>query len=514
MRWWIPLLVGVIVLAGCSDSTEQDATTGDSPDETAEADSGPTADGPSTPVDSNHDNSTVTTTAAPQSEPRQDLLGYRASLYPTDFPTERKSLSGTHEIVDAGFPRDVTIDDIEIETIEMPYPALMYTRDDDEIFVIGGTPLAIDNYVSLIDGLPPGENETDPYFAKYDPTTGNIVYLDLDRGSGVPYLGGALVHADGFIYVVSQSHLYRVEPESMTIEASVDLPADGPATVYNGLAVSRTGQLILKSLSFAGGASELSLVDPASLEIVFSLECDCSSPRLTLAVDDNGVEHLYHLNRQQTFRYVVEQDSLTLDETWIARFDPDGTGVNQEPTSPVVVDGQVFYTTNTNVDATLPMRAFWQDVNATYTPDMAPLEGPLLFEDPANRAGWSFSGLAADEATGIFMAVDQQRGLTNAFRPTDDGGIDILWQRELRVSASNTHVTDRQLVYVTDFVDGSNHLVVLDLLTGEEIVRVPTPATRATIGAILFTPDGDVYLASNEPGEPTGFLVRMSVSQE
>ena len=40
------------------------------------------------------------------------------------------------------------------------------------------------------------------------------------------------------------------------------------------------------------------------------------------------------------------------------------------------------------------------------------------------------------------------------------------------------------------------------------------PSTRATIGAILVTGDGDVYLASNEPGEPTGFLVRMSVSQE
>jgi len=514
VRWWIPLLVGVVAVTACSDDTDATPPPEVGSSEPAEEDSGPTPNQSTTTTDGAAPAPEDTSTAEPDSGTDRELLGYRASLYPTDFPTERKSLSGTHEIVDAGFPRDVTLDDIEIETIDMPYPALMYTRDDDEIFVIGGTPLAIDNYVSLIDGLPPGENETDPYFAKYDPTTGNIVYLDLDRGSGVPYLGGALVHADGYIYVVSQSHLYRVEPESMRIEASVDLPTDDPATVYNGLAVSRTGQLILKSLSFGGGAANLSLVDPATLEVVFSLDCDCRSPRLTLAVDGNGVEHLYHLNREQTFRYVVEQDSLTLDETWIARFDPDGTGMNQEPTSPVVVDGQVFYTTNTSVDATLPMRVFWQDVNATYTPDMPPLEGPLLFEDPDNRAGWSFSGLAADEATGIFMAVDQQRGLTNAFRPTDDGGIDILWQRELRVSASNTHVTDRQMVYITDFVDGSNHLVVLDLLTGEEIVRVPTPAARATIGAILVTADGDVYLASNEPGEPTGFLIRLSVSQE
>ena len=74
-----------------------------------------------------------------------------------------------------------------------------------------------------------------------------------------------------------------------------------------------------------------------------------------------------------------------------------------------------------------------------------------------------------------------------------------------------TVVSDRQLVYATDFVDGSNHLVVLDLMTGDELLRVPTPATRATIGAILCTPDGEVYLASNEPGRSTGFLVRVYV---
>lgn len=34
---------------------------------------------------------------------------------------------------------------------------------------------------------------------------------------------------------------------------------------------------------------------------------------------------------------------------------------------------------------------------------------------------------------------------------------------------------------------------------------------RATIGMILFMPNGDVYKAGNEPGQPTGFLVRFSV---
>ena len=440
-----------------------------------------------------------------------DLVGYRASLYATDFPTERKNLNGTHTLMNVGFPRNVRAEDVLVETIEMPFPALLYSRDPDEIFVFGGTPLALNTFVSLIDGLPEGESATAPYFAKYTPSTGELVSVDLDRGSTLAYLGGALMHTDGFVYVVSQAHLYKFEPTSMTIVASVDLPAPDPGTVYNGLAVSRTGELILKSVSFVSGDTALLLINTDPLETVFSTPCECASPRLTLAIDSQGVEHLYHLNREITFRYLVEPGSLTLDPNWSSRFDPDGLGENQEPTSPVVLNGRVYYTTNTSFDSTLPMRVFWQEQNATYTPDMPPLTGPLLFDDPAERAGWSFSGMYADESTGILFGQDQGRGLVNAFLPRDDGSIDILWQKQLRVSAGNTAVADRRMVYFTDFVNDSNNLVVLDLDTGDELLRLPTPAKRATIGSILLTRDGEVYLASNEPGEPTGLLIRFRV---
>jgi hypothetical protein len=273
----------------------------------------------------------------------------------------------------------------------------------------------------------------------------------------------------------------------MTVESSVALPAASPATIYNGLLTSSTGELILKSLSFAGGESEILLIDPDTLEITFSTPCACASPRLSLAVDENGVEHLYHLNREQTFRYVIEPGLLTLDPNWIASFDPDGTGVNQEPTSPVIVDGRVYYTTNTNLDA------------------------ELLFEGVEDVPGWSFSGISADEASGIFIGVDQANGLINAFQPDESGDIEILWQHEQIIGSGINIVSDRGLVYANDYVDGSLHLVVRDLFTGEEVLRVPTPATRASLGSIVSTENGDIYMAANEPGQPTGFLLRLYI---
>jgi hypothetical protein len=440
-------------------------------------------------------------------------LGYRAGLYDTAFPSERVNLNATHAVIQGGFPRGTTVEDVAVELIEMPYPILLYTRDADELFIYGGTPLAIEDYAGLIDGLPAGENETAPYFAKCNTFTGEITYLDLDRGKGIPYLGGALVHADGYVYVVSQSHLYKIEPETMTIEASMDLPANNFATVYNGLVTSRTGELILKSLSFTSKTGQILLIDPATMDITFSMDCECASPRLTVSTLENGEEYLYHLNRSQTFRYLIEPGSLTLDEDWIVSFDPYGFGVdkNDEPTSPVIVDGTVFYTTNTNLDAATPMRVFWQDTEATYTPDMPPLPGPLLFEGVEDVPGWSFGGLSADDRTGVLIAIDQANGLIVGFLPNEDGTIDRLWQHEMAIASSTTIASETGMLYFIDSKTGAHDLVVLDVVTGEVLLRVPTPATRASLGSIVFTENGDVWMADSESGQPTGFLTRFYV---
>lgn len=444
-----------------------------------------------------------------------DLVGYRASLYPTHVPTERKNLNGTNTLRNVGLPRAARLEELEIDMFEMPYPTAMYTREPDEIFVFGGTPIFIEDIVARIDGLPAGDNETAPYFAKFNPITEEIVYVALDRGAmTLPYLGGALIHADGFVYVVAQAHLYKIEPASMAIVASVALPTANQSTIYNGIITGRTGELIAKGFTLDTGESSLLLIDGDTMQVTFELECEeCATARMALELDENGVEHLYHLNEEQTFRFVVERGSLTLDESWVVGIDPYGTGQRDEPTSPVVMNGRVYYTTNTrHTTSTQPMRAFWQEVNATYTPDMPPLAGSLMFEDPEDMVGWSFSGLAADEDGGVLLGNDQGRGLVNAFVVNDDGTLSILWQKDATVSASGAVVADREVVYVTDYVDGSNHLVVLDLMTGNELLRIPTPATRATIGSILLTPDNEVFLASNEPGQPTGLLVRVRVA--
>jgi hypothetical protein len=203
---------------------------------------------------------------------------------------------------------------------------------------------------------------------------------------------------------------------------------------------------------------------------------------------------------------------LKVDPNWVSHYDPYNTGLaeNAEPASPVVVNGRVFYTTNTTFSATEPMRIFWQDIEANYSSASTPLTGPELFAG-SEEGGWSFFHLSIDEATGIIIGNDQGNGLLTALRVIGDKEIERLWQIELNTSARPVIVSDREMVYANDFVDGRDHLVVLDLTTGEEILRVPTPATRATIATIIVSAANEVYFGSNEPGKPTGLFHRIYV---
>jgi hypothetical protein len=444
--------------------------------------------------------------------------GYRTSLYSTTWPVDMANLNRSNSVVNAGLPRDANVDNIVVETVEMPFPVFAYTRNENEIFVVGGTPFILDKYVSEIDGLSKGRTKSNPHITKYNPQTGEQIRIDLDRGKTINYIGGALIHKNGYVYAVSQSHLYKIEPETMTINMSVDLPtAKYPfsrVTIYNGLSVNKSGLLITKYFTIGSDDSRFMLINPDTLEIENILEYPGASPRLAIS-PIGETEYLYHLNQSETFRLVVDHSKLELDGEWLSKFDPYGTGKskNEEPTSPVVVDNTAFYTTNTMYDSAEPMRIFWQDTEEIFSKSDEPLSGELLFEG-ANNGGWSFFHLSIDEDTGIIIGNDQGNGLLCAVKVNENGKLDRLWQKELCVSARPAIVSDRQMVYSTDFVNGHNDLVVLDLLTGDELIRVTTPATRATISTIVVSSNNEVYFGSNEPGKKTGLFHRIYVKDE
>jgi hypothetical protein len=61
-------------------------------------------------------------------------------------------------------------------------------------------------------------------------------------------------------------------------------------------------------------------------------------------------------------------------------------------------------------------------------------------------------------------------------------------------------VPDRDLLYIDDWKDGHDHLVVLRLSTGEELASVTLSSRLPTIGTIFTGMDDDVFLISSEAG--------------
>ena len=93
-----------------------------------------------------------------------------------------------------------------------------------------------------------------PYIAKIDPATMAVTTLNLTQKHGVNYIGGLLIDSNGYIYAVARAVLYKIDPQTFSIVASVRLPlapdtishAPNKLTAYNGMQATLNGDLILK----------------------------------------------------------------------------------------------------------------------------------------------------------------------------------------------------------------------------------------------------------------------------
>lgn len=444
--------------------------------------------------------------------------GYRAGCYNTIWPVDMANLNRSGTVVGAGLPQMFDAANLTVQSLALPFPVFTYTRDSSEVFVIGGTPYLLDLFGRAIETGDPGTldpsyySQFTPYLAKINPLTNQYQMCNLTGGVGSPYVGGAVVHQNGFVYAVARARLFKIDAATMLSVDSLDLPLVAglsSQTNYNGLSVTGSGKIIAKATSSTDGI--FLLINPDTLKVKFELRRPTGSARITVALDSLSNEYLYHLDQNQTYRFLVRNDSLLYDSTWNAAYSPYGTVDNDEPTSPVVAGGTVYYTTNTVFTAATAMKIFWQQVQQNYAAASDTLGGEYLFADTLS-AGWNFFHLNLDDTlSGIVIAADQSNGCVAALRLNAQKVLERLWEKKYAISAKPAVVADRQKVYINDFQNGTDYFVVLDLLSGTELGRVATPATKPTIATMVIGLNNDVYYCSNEYGSPTGYFHRISL---
>lgn len=484
-------------------------------------------------------------TATPIIEPLTDKqlpAPQRAGYYDTVWPSEHTDLWRSHAVSNVGLPADFDPAKLTVTTANLNLPVWGYTRAKDEVFAIGGSPFMLNKFTQQIkNGGSTSTNSLEqlseadlkaeveesrksvPYVAKVNPLTMQVTLLYLTEGETINYTGGLLMHENGFVYAVSRSYLYKVDPETMKVAASVPLPLVGDSkeqnfwTTYNGLQVIASGELVIKGFYFVDSVSVngwLLLVNPDTLEIDVQQSEALSSARLTIQQAPDGAAMLYQVNATQSLRFKLTDTEFLLDQAWTRDYRTEDDGTTQA-SSPLLFGnvGQVVFANNTAPGVTTPISLFDQPVDVAELP--ATLEGINAFD--SDLPGYNFFMVAGDPfETQILFYYDPINDLIGAHTVRPDGVLQRLWEINgvYKVSASPAICPDRDLLYIDNYQDGTDHFVVLRLSTGEELASVPLSANLPTIGTIFLGMNEDVYILSSEAGSNNGLISRIFLSDQ
>lgn len=376
-------------------------------------------------------------------------------------------------------------DRIEVVHRHAPLVTMTILREPGELFLLRHS--FGDGAIALVERI--------------DPESLEPLATSAELPGGPVWPGGIAAHANGSLYVVFGEHAHRLDA-SLSLLESRRLPRSLP---YNSFVILPDGYLVTKD--FAGSrpgtpigpaerrSSELVVLEPENLEIVATLVL--SEPSIArLSADGSEI-------------YVVGDTSL-LRVRW------DGTALRHDESFQVryrTVDGQTY-----GWDCVLAAGAAWFLDNG---------DGSEAFDGTLFGKGTSSSplhliridlessavnlvevcekpgGLVAnppviDEARDIAVGYDSGNGVLAAFDITSAGELLPRWSR---LQNHGSHLllypdTGELLTGDHDAERGTDHAVVLDIVSGHEIARVDT---GSPVQSVLFPAPGfnrDIYRCS------------------
>jgi sugar lactone lactonase YvrE len=333
-----------------------------------------------------------------------------------------------------------------------------------------------------------------------DPDTLATVHRSPDLPGGPTWPGGVAAHADGSLYVVFGNHAHRLAPDASLL-TSVELPRVRP---YNSFVVLPDGHLVTKDF---GGAlpvgtpapedpTELLVLAPGTLAIVDR----CVLPERSIARLSADGDAVYVVGDTSLFRVVWDGTRLRTDDGFRARYR--------------TLPGQTY-----GWDAVLVAGAAWflDDGEGSHGyagtfrgrgVSSAPLH--LVRVDLATGAvtlaevcgqpnGLIANPPAVDASRGIAVGYDSSNGAMTAFSFSEGSdALTPLWRREQDHASHPLLYPDTGELVTCDHDAErmADHVVVLDITTGEEKARAET---GSPLQSVLFPAPGfgrDLYVCS------------------
>jgi hypothetical protein len=366
---------------------------------------------------------------------------------------------------------------LEVTSRQAMFASMIVLRAPGEVYVQGNSP--------------PASPGTTSWVERIDPVTLETLARSPDLPGGPFWPGGILVHENGDLYITYGRYCHRLDP-GCTLVASRELPRDHP---YNSLLALSDGNLVMKDFIRDGSArSHFSLLEPERLQPVCPEVAipEASIARISKDITPHG-EYVYVVGDHTIFRYRYERGTLTRDDSWRYHYRTLPDGEQSYGWDPVIAGGSAWFMDNGQNNYQGSFRG------------MGVASGPLhLVSVPLDDAtrGQMFApfGLAhgtivnpplVDAARNIVVAYDSGNDRVGGFRYGD--GFEPLWEHEMGASNHFLLFPESGEIVINDYRDGAEHVVVLDVESGEVLAR---GATGSPLQAVAFQSPGwsrDIY---------------------
>jgi hypothetical protein len=336
---------------------------------------------------------------------------------------------------------------------------------------------------------------------RIDPVTLEPLGRSDDLAGGPTWPGGLAAHANGSLHVVFGNHAHRLSAE-LEVLATTELPRRRP---YNSFVVLPDGCLVTKDF---GGVmpgqdpaahrpepAELLVLDPDDLHILDR----ATVPEPSIARLSADGDTVYVVGTSMLYRYRWEHGTLHRDDGFGAHYrSVEGQTYGWDP---VLSLGAIWFLDNGEGSERYVGTFRGQGANA------APLHLVRVDESTHDVTLTEICGLPngvvanpplIDAQRRIAVGFDSGNGVVAAFDIADDGSTSLRWRREQN-HASHMLLLPATGEIMTNDHDGvrmADQIVLLDITTGEERLRVDagSPVQSVVFPAVGW--NGDVYYCS------------------
>ena len=407
------------------------------------------------------------------------MNAYWESSWPAEDGGEQR-LQVPHRVNGPKFSASSKFD---VKFREVLAATMVVIREEDEMYLLRHT----------------GGEDAVSWVEKIDPDTLEVLATSAHLPGGPAWPGGIAAHENGSLYVVFGQHAHRLSAQLEVIK-TVTLPRVRP---YNSFVLLPNGYLVTKDFSGALAGepidtpmlpTQLLVLEPEDLTIVATL--DLPEPSIArLSARDNDV---YVVGTESLLRVQWTGTDLLLDTSFVARYRTmEGQTYGWDP---VITHDSAWF-----LDNGLGSHQFagtYRGIGVS----TAPLHlvrvkldsGAVTLSDICGASGGIIANPPLiDERRCIAVGYDSGNGVMTAF-DYDDDTVTQRWSVKQDHASHMLNFSDTGEFISADFSPGygTEQVVVRNISTGEEIVRIETDSPIQSVVFPAVSAVGVIYWCS------------------